>query len=88
MDCGASQDKDGKWVQYDDGFGAKDVRIGRSLTFLDPEGVSRRGLVTSAERVDGVYRGLTVLVKEEDCTYGGIKWDGSAWKMAPYTVSL
>ncbi len=79
--CGASQDRDGKWQQYDDGFGVHDVRIGRTITFVDGEGKEHTGVIRTAQYSDGEPIGLVVSVDEEACQYGGIFYEDGKWVM-------
>ncbi len=78
-ECGASQDRDGKWKQYDDGFGVHDVRIGRTIAFTDGEDKQHTGVIINAQYSDGEPIGLVVEVAEENCQYGGVFYEDGKW---------
>ncbi len=71
IDCGASQDGDGKWIPYDDGFGGHDARIGRSVSFL-VDGIKLTGLVRET-------KGSVVLVSVEGLP---LRFRGGEWKIS------
>ena len=80
-DCGASQDSNGKWQQYDDGHGVHDVRIGRTITFTDGEGKEHMGVIRDAQYSDGEPIGLVVEDVSENCQYGGVFFENGKWVM-------
>jgi hypothetical protein len=87
FECGASQDQDGKWVQYDafrrihyagsrcpHGFGHNDVRIGRFVSFLC-DGVETIGTVRSTDgpAVLVSVMGIVLMFR--------LRWSDGAWRV-------